>query len=156
MILIWCFAQFARHFKMPPMPFDDGTPSTTPEMVAAAWCTQPVIQDRANRCQRLIQPYDPKESVVAPSRENMVKNSAVLVELARDMANRDRSTADPIDSIADMCFKFYEKYPLYPEINKDFDKKVWGFADAWAIHKMITRLRGVVPKHTKVRETRIS
>lgn len=137
---------------MPPVPFEDGPACDDPKVVAKAWAAQPGAQQRANRCQRLVQGTDPNAKSVGPTRENMVKNHFILVEVARDMSYRDRSSADPIETIAEMVQEFYDQYPLYPQIHTDFDAKVWAFGDAWSTHKMISRLRNVVPKYTSVRD----
>ncbi len=136
---------------MPPAPFPDGPACTDPKAVAALWDSCEVVKERANRLQKLVQGKDPKETLIKNNRETMVHNACILEALARDMAARGRCGADPVDVIYEMVDAWYTKYPLYPQFAEKYDAKGWAHNAAWAIHKMISRIRNVVPKHSSIR-----
>lgn len=136
---------------MPPRAFEDGPICSAPAAVASGWAADPVLRERANRLQKLVLPKKEGEVAIKTNRENMIFNVQVLEIYAKDLAARDRSSADPVEIIYEMVAAFYELHPLYPQHARDFDAKGWSYNAAWAIHKMISCLRNIVPKHNSVR-----
>lgn len=145
-----------RCVGMPSKKFVDGPVSGDPKAVADGWQGLPEVIDRVCKGERLIIDHkDPDSQTVLPSRENMIRNSSILTELARDMSRRGRCGADPIDVIAEMTVAFYQKNPVYQRANPEFNMKVVAYNNAWGIHKMMSRLRTSLSKHKCTRAPRL-
>ena len=148
----WVFIFVVVAAAMPPRPFEDGPICENPKAVAILWEKDPVLRERANQLQKLVQSKDPKEKAIKINRDNLIFNAPVLEAYARDLSSRDRSTADPVEVIYEMVAEWYAKHPLYPQFCKDYDAKGWAYHAAWPIHKMVSYLRNIVPKHKSIRD----
>lgn len=88
---------------------------------------------------------------VNPSKDNMTFNAPILEELAKNMSQRMRFGADPIDVVCQMTLAFYEMNPLYLKALPNFNLKAVAYNDAWTIHKMIANFRNPVTKYGTTR-----
>lgn len=135
-----------------PVKIADGPVCSDPTAVAKAWGELPLVKERVNLLRKLVlDKTDPEKSSLLPTRENMIYNSPLLLELAKDMSNRGRHGADPIDVVHSMTLAFYEQHPRYQEAIKGFNPKAAAYNHAWVLHKMISAIRNSVPKHSTAR-----
>lgn len=150
---------------MPARVLPDGLPCSDPENVVKGWLKQEVIADRARTLVRLLVSREIKgasekkdsdqghvnSKPILPTKANMITNAAVLEEVARNMSERDRVGADPIDVLCKMTLSYYEKNPLYTKVYDEITMKAVAYNDAWTIHKMISQFRGPVAKYSRTR-----
>lgn len=135
-----------------PVKITDGPVCSDPKAVAKAWGEVPLVKERVNLLRKLVlDKTDPEKATLLPTRENMIYNSPILLELAKDMNNRGRCGADPIDTIYAMTMAFYELHPRFQEGIKGFNPKAAAYNHAWVLHKMISAIRNSVPKHSTAR-----
>lgn len=136
---------------MPIKKFADGPLCKNPTSVAEAWNELPLVLERVGSGKRLVLDVKGKDMVL-PTRENMVYNAPILLEVAKDMHARGRCGADSIDCLALMTVAFYEKKDVYKKLNPTANLKTIAYNQAWVLHKMISRIRNSLPKHQTTRE----
>ena len=135
---------------MPLKSFQDGPGSPEPWALGLMWEQHAGLRERARKQQPLVQDSAGGQGV-APTPENMKHNKLVLQEILNDMLARGRVAADTINDTTKMFLSWYEgQKQLYRDI-PIYQIKVWSYHDAWAAHKMITKLRANLGKHETMR-----
>ena len=145
---------FGLHLPLVDMPIKklaDGPVCENPQPVVDAWNALPLVTERLGCGKRLVLDIKGKD-LVLPTRENMVYNAPILLEIAKDMHLRGRCGADPIDCLALMTVAFYERKDVYKKLNPTANVKTIAYNQAWVLHKMISRIRNSLPKHQTTRE----
>lgn len=136
---------------MPAKKFEDGPVCSNPGEVVEAWDSLAIVTERVGNGKKLVVDTEGKQ-VVLPTRENMVHNAPILLELAKNMHKRGRCGADPIDVIAVMTLNFYEKKTIYKAMNPNANLKTIAYNQAWVLHKMVSRIRNSLSKHKTTRD----
>ena len=141
---------------MPWRSFVDGPECPNPAALGNELEQVSSLRDRARRKERLVVDVEGKPEV-RPTTANMKHNIDVLRPIVANMTNRNRVGTDPVEVLDLVCQAFYEKNRAhYPEIQGGLLEKVqlhaWSHADAWAIHKMLSYLRNIVPKYERMRD----
>ena len=138
---------------MPARGFADGPVCECPEDLAGHWDESPEIRERVRARQRLMKfvTDDAGNEVYTPTLENMALNICVLKPIIENMGKRGRVGADPIEVLTKMTMQHYK---LHEVAYKDFlglQLKTFAYSDAWAIKKMLSKLRCNLPKHSSMR-----
>ena len=138
---------------MPWRSFADGPECEDPKLIARRWDDVEEIRDRAKDKQKLVQLVKDEDGneVAWPTPENMSLNKALLEVLVKDMLSRTRAGADPIEIITKMVSEHYTLHRNDFQEYFTFQIKGWIANDAWAIRKMVSKLRNKITKHDTMR-----
>lgn len=143
---------------MPSKSIPDGPVCSDPEAIAKGWLQTDLVAGRGRHLERLMQrkagDKDDRMNtqVILPTKANMVHNAPILEVLAKDMSQRTRVGADPIDVVCQMTLAYYQSIPPYSTALPGFNVKAVAYNDAWSIHKMISNFRNPVTKYETTRD----
>ena len=142
---------------MPRKSLKDGRIATVEEaeQISKRWDAHDVLRERGLGGQSLLQDQHGKKYVL-PNLGNMSFNADVLWEIAQDMKRRSRLSSDPIEVLLPMTVAWYRRFAANFAQVPEFSVQVWAFRDAWALHKMFSKLRPKVLRGERPREPCLS